>query len=366
MSQSGTHTSGRGSPAPDLPPQRLPEHVAIIMDGNGRWAQERNQPRIAGHRAGARSVREVVMECSRLGIKYLTLYSFSTENWKRPHAEVRALMELCVEYLAKERQELTDNNIRFLQIGRREGLPKPVLDELDATTAVTAGCTGLTLCLAINYSSRTEITDAVRAIAAGVKAGRIDPDAIEEHTVSAHLYTAGVPDPDLLIRTAGELRDFLGDQLLAGAALSGHEHSGVPRAHLGDQVADHIRVAHVPVAEMKSIAVQYRRCEIVHVARVGQRVEHVHRQSRVPCHQHFDEMRANKARAAGNQNRVHLRIVHALVTSFGAIGGALAAETVLTTVIGRKRTPLKGGRTKSHARDRPMDCALRGLPSLAS
>ena len=206
MSQSGTHTSDRGAAAPDPPPQRLPDHVAIIMDGNGRWAQERNQPRIAGHRAGARSVREVVMECSRLGIKYLTLYSFSTENWKRPHAEVTALMELCVEYLAKERQELTDNNIRFLMIGRREGLPKPVLDELDQTTAVTAGCTGLTLCLAINYSSRTEITDAVRAIAAGVKAGRIDADAIDEHTVSAHLYTAGVPDPDLLIRTAGELR----------------------------------------------------------------------------------------------------------------------------------------------------------------
>jgi undecaprenyl diphosphate synthase len=206
MSQSGTHTSDRGAAAPDLPPEGLPEHVAIIMDGNGRWAQERNQPRIAGHRAGARSVRDVVMECSRVGIRYLTLYSFSTENWKRPHAEVQALMELCVEYLAKERQELTDNNIRFLQIGRREGLPKPVLDELDQTIAATDACTGLTLCLAINYSSRMEITDAVRAIAAGVKAGRIDPDAIDEHTVSAHLYTAGVPDPDLLIRTAGELR----------------------------------------------------------------------------------------------------------------------------------------------------------------
>jgi len=206
MSQSGTQTSDRGAAAPDLPPKRLPEHVAIIMDGNGRWAQERNQPRIAGHRAGARSVRDIVTECGRVGIKYLTLYSFSTENWKRPQEEVQALMELCVEYLAKERQELTENNIRFLQIGRREGLPKPVLDELDQTTAVTAGCTGLTLCLAINYSSRTEITDAVRAIAAGVKAGRIDPDAIEEHTVSAHLYTAGVPDPDLLIRTSGERR----------------------------------------------------------------------------------------------------------------------------------------------------------------
>ena len=127
------------------------------------------------------------MECSRAGIKYLTLYSFSMENWKRPQEEVHALMKLCVEYLAKERQELADNNIRFLQIGRREGLPKPVLDELDQTTAVTAGCTGLTLCLAINYSSRTEITDAVRTIAAGVKAGRIDPQDIEEHTISGAL-----------------------------------------------------------------------------------------------------------------------------------------------------------------------------------
>jgi undecaprenyl diphosphate synthase len=206
MSQSGTQTSDRGAAAPDPPPQGLPRHIAIIMDGNGRWAQERNQPRIAGHRAGARSVRDIVMECSRVGIKYLTLYSFSMENWKRPQEEVHALMKLCVEYLSKERQELADDNIRFLQIGRREGLPKPVLDELDQTTAVTAGCTGLTLCLAINYSSRTEITDAVRTIAAGVKAGWIDPQDIEEHTISSHLYTAGVPDPDLLIRTAGELR----------------------------------------------------------------------------------------------------------------------------------------------------------------
>ncbi len=206
MSQSGTNNAVQGAAASGPPPEGLPGHVAIIMDGNGRWAQQRNQPRIAGHRAGAKSVRDVVMECDRLGVRYLTLYSFSMENWKRPETEVRALMELCLEYLVKERQELTDNNIRFLQIGRREGLPKPVLDELDETIAASAGCTGLTMCLALNYSSRTEITDAVRAIAAGVKSGRIDPDAIEEKTISDHLYTAGVPDPDLLIRTAGELR----------------------------------------------------------------------------------------------------------------------------------------------------------------
>lgn len=206
MTRTDTHTPTQGDNAPGVPPDRLPCHVAIIMDGNGRWARQRNQPRIAGHRAGARSVRDVVNECNRLGIRYLTLYSFSTENWKRPDDEVRALMDLCVEYLVKERRELTDNNIRFLQIGRREGLPAPVLDELDQTTAMTSAGTGLTLCLALNYSSRTEITDAMRSIADDVKAGRLDPDAIQEATISDRLYTAGLPDPDLLVRTAGELR----------------------------------------------------------------------------------------------------------------------------------------------------------------
>ena len=206
MTQTDTHTPAQRTDAPGVPPERLPGHVAIIMDGNGRWAKQRNQPRIAGHRAGARSVREIVTECSRLGIGYLTLYSFSTENWKRPDDEVRGLMDLCVEYLVKERRELTDNNIRFLQIGRREGLPVAVLDALDRTTAVTKSCTGLTLCLALNYSSRTEITDAMRSIADDVQAGRLEPAAIQEATISERLYTAGLPDPDLLVRTAGELR----------------------------------------------------------------------------------------------------------------------------------------------------------------
>ena len=206
MTQTDTHTPAQRTDVPGVPPERLPGHVAIIMDGNGRWAKQRNQPRIAGHRAGARSVREIVTECSRLGIGYLTLYSFSTENWKRPDDEVRGLMDLCVEYLVKERRELTDNNIRFLQIGRREGLPTAVLDELDRTTAVTKSCTGLTLCLALNYSSRTEITDAMRSIADDVQAGRLEPAAIQEATISERLYTAGLPDPDLLVRTAGELR----------------------------------------------------------------------------------------------------------------------------------------------------------------
>ncbi len=206
MTQTDTHTPAEGIDAPGVPPERLPRHVAIIMDGNGRWAKQRNQPRIVGHRAGARSVREVVNECNRLGIRYLTLYSFSTENWKRPDDEIRGLMDLCVEYLVKERRELAENNIRFLQIGRREGLPAAVLDELDQTTAMTRTGTGLTLCLALNYSSRTEITDAMRSIALDVQAGRLDPDAIQEATISERLYTAGLPDPDLLVRTAGELR----------------------------------------------------------------------------------------------------------------------------------------------------------------
>ena len=206
MGRVSTHTPLATQQPLDLPPERLPRHIAIIMDGNGRWARERNQPRIAGHRAGAKAVRDVVLECDRLGIRYLTLYSFSMENWKRPAEEVGALMELCLEYLVKERQELLERNIRFVQIGRREGLPRSVLQEVDDTVAATSGCTGLTLALALNYSSRTEITDAVRAIAAEVAAGRLAAHEIGEQTISDHLYTAALPDPDLLIRTAGELR----------------------------------------------------------------------------------------------------------------------------------------------------------------
>ena len=207
MSQATSHTSvAAGGPTLDVPPHRRPLHIAIIMDGNGRWARERNQPRIAGHRAGAKAVRDVVIECDRLGVKYLTLYSFSIENWKRPAEEVRALMSLYLEYLVKERAELVEKNFRFLQMGRREGLPKSVLKEVDHTVEITSGNTGLTLNLALNYSSRSEITDAVRAISRKVQAGSLEIGDIDEKTVSDHLYTAGLPDPDLLIRTAGELR----------------------------------------------------------------------------------------------------------------------------------------------------------------
>lgn len=191
---------------------RLPRHVAIIMDGNGRWARKQGLPRFAGHRAGAKTVRTVVEECARLNseaggrLQQLTLYSFSTENWNRPAEEVALLMDLYVEYMRSQRQLLMDNNIQFVQIGRREGLPQGVLEELQVTLEATKGNTGLTLCLAINYGSRSEITDAVRRIAEEVRAGRLAPEGVTEQAIADRLYTAGMPEPDLLIRTAGEMR----------------------------------------------------------------------------------------------------------------------------------------------------------------
>jgi undecaprenyl diphosphate synthase len=194
------------APSLEIPTERLPRHVAIIMDGNGRWARQRGLPRFAGHRAGAKSVRLIVEECARLKLKQLTLYSFSTENWNRPADEVAMLMDLYVEYMRSQRQLLIENNIQFVQIGRREGLPAPVLEELERTLEATRANTGMTLCLAINYGSRMEITDAVRAIADKVQSGALAPAQISEQTIGDHLYTAGMPDPDLLVRTAGEMR----------------------------------------------------------------------------------------------------------------------------------------------------------------
>ncbi|MCX5641072.1 MAG: polyprenyl diphosphate synthase [Planctomycetota bacterium] len=185
---------------------RVPRHIAIIMDGNGRWAAARGLPRIAGHREGARRVRGVVEECARLGVEALTLYSFSSENWKRPEDEVTALMELARHQLQLERQMMLANNICFRRIGRRQGLSAPVLAEFDRTEDETSNCTGMTLCLAMNYGSRQEMVDAVRAIALRVRRGDLDPAAIDEETMSAALETHGLPDPDLLVRTAGERR----------------------------------------------------------------------------------------------------------------------------------------------------------------
>ncbi len=189
-----------------LPRERLPRHIAIIMDGNGRWARQRNLPRVHGHVTGAESVRAIVTHCARLQIDTLTLYSFSTENWKRPREEVDALMALYVENLIKERAEIMANQIRLVQIGRREGLPQEVLRELETTESMSASNRGLRLVLAVNYGGRNEIVDAVRELARKVRDGRLEPDAIEETDISAALYTRGIPDPDLLIRTAGEMR----------------------------------------------------------------------------------------------------------------------------------------------------------------
>jgi len=193
-------------PPLDIPPDKLPRHVAIIMDGNGRWAQRQGLPRIEGHRQGATSVRRTTEECARLGIEQLTLYCLSSENWKRPREELDFLMQLLQHYMVEQRSAVMEHNLQVAVIGRREGLPDDVLAATDATVALSRQNTGLRLCLAINYGSRAELVDAVRDIAADVCQGRLDPNAIDEDLLSEHLYTAGMPDVDLLIRTAGEMR----------------------------------------------------------------------------------------------------------------------------------------------------------------
>jgi len=185
---------------------RLPRHVAVIMDGNGRWAKLRHKPRVEGHRAGITSVRDVVETSARLGLQVLTLYAFSVENWKRPRREVTTLMGLLKRYLRSELDTLLRNNIRFRVIGRMEELPADVQDELHRGMERTADQGGLLFNIALNYGGRTEITDAVRRLAADVAGGRREPGAIDEDTLSSYLYTAGLPDPDLLIRTSGEMR----------------------------------------------------------------------------------------------------------------------------------------------------------------
>jgi len=184
----------------------LPRHIAIIMDGNGRWARAQDLPRISGHERGARAVRDIVTHCARLGIEVLTLYSFSSENWKRPRAEVEFLMELYRHYLIAERGEIMENDVRLIHIGSREGLPDGVLGEMDLTIERSATNKGLKLCLALNYGSRSEIVQAVRRIAEQVRDGKLEPGAIDEQVIGSALYTTGLPDPDLMIRTANERR----------------------------------------------------------------------------------------------------------------------------------------------------------------
>ncbi|RUL86231.1 polyprenyl diphosphate synthase [Tautonia sociabilis] len=190
----------------DLPSAQRPRHIAIIMDGNGRWAEAQGLPRIFGHRNGIRSVRAVVEEGCRIGLGQLTLYCFSSENWKRPQRELRFLFRLLRHFLIVERSELMEQNVRLTMIGRREGLPEDVLVEYDRTAAMTAGNSGMTLCLAVNYGARAEIAEAARRLARDAVAGVIDPGSVDEAAFSSYLSTAGMPDPDLLIRTAGEMR----------------------------------------------------------------------------------------------------------------------------------------------------------------
>src|SRR4051794_34202076 len=194
------------SPTLEIPLERRPRHIAIIMDGNGRWAERQNLPRVAGHQRGVESVRRTTEECARLKLEQLTLYCLSSENWKRPQTEINFLMHLLEQYMIEERATIMDNNIRVRMIGRRSEIPEQVLRELDKTVELSSTNSGMRLNLAINYGGRAEIVDAVRSIADEVIGGRLSPAEINEATIAEHLYTAAAPDPDLLIRTAGEMR----------------------------------------------------------------------------------------------------------------------------------------------------------------
>lgn len=199
--------SNPASPAHiNLDPQNLPFHVAIIMDGNGRWAKKRLLNRIKGHEKGAESVRAIVRACREIGIGILTLYAFSTENWRRPKTEIVALMALLKKFLISEQKEMLDNNIRLHTIGQTERLPEDVRQQLQETMMLTKNNDGLILNLAISYGGRAEIVKAVKEIAEKAVDGRIDPDSITPDLISEHLYTGKMPDPDLLIRTSGEMR----------------------------------------------------------------------------------------------------------------------------------------------------------------
>ena len=186
--------------------KRLPEHLAVIMDGNGRWAERRHLPRVAGHRAGVKAAREIIESCARLKLPYLTLYAFSLENWRRPQAEVDFLMRLLREYLKRELPAIHKNNIRLLVIGRFADLPDAVRKDIDHAMRLTARNTGMKLVVALNYGGRAELVDAFNAILDQVRSNGLSAFHADERTVSEHLYTAGLPDPDLLVRTSGEMR----------------------------------------------------------------------------------------------------------------------------------------------------------------
>jgi len=199
MSSAGPHLS------PDAR-ATLPKHVAVIMDGNGRWAKRHGLPRVEGHRRGADSAREIIRTAGELGVKYLTLYAFSAENWNRPREEVDALMKYLVHYLKTETKELNKNNVRLEVIGQIHRLPENVQELLKKSITTLSGNNGLTLVMALSYGSRIEIVDTVRRISEEVKRGRLEPADITEQVISQHLWTRNIPDPDLMIRTSGEMR----------------------------------------------------------------------------------------------------------------------------------------------------------------
>jgi len=198
--------SSKGQTSLGIDMSRLPSHVAIVMDGNGRWAGQRLMNRIKGHEKGADTVREIVRTCCEIGVQVLTLYAFSTENWKRPKLEVTALMALLKKFLASELDELTENDIRLNGIGQIERLPEDVRHQLNVVMDRTRQNKGMLLNLALSYGGRSEIVRMVQHVAADAAAGRMDPDAVTSETVSRYLYTAGMPDPDMMIRTSGEMR----------------------------------------------------------------------------------------------------------------------------------------------------------------
>src|ERR1700748_201580 len=199
MSVAASHLSAEAK-------SNLPRHVAVIMDGNGRWAKSRHLPRIEGHRRGADSAREIIRAAGEVGVRYLTLYAFSAENWNRPKDEVDALMKYLIHYLKTETSELNKNNVRLEVIGQIWRLPENVQEHLRKSIATLSKNNGLTLIMALSYGSRIEIVDAVRQIAEKAKSGKIEPADITEKIISDHLWTRNVPDPDLLIRTSGEMR----------------------------------------------------------------------------------------------------------------------------------------------------------------
>lgn len=190
----------------DVPREDRPQHIAIIMDGNGRWAERQGLPRVEGHRRGVASVRRTVEEGVRLGLEQITLYCLSSENWKRPQRELEFLMHLLEQYMIEERTTIMDQDISVRVIGRRDGIPDATLREMDKTVSMSDQAGGMRLCLAINYGARRELLDAIQRIAREVREGSLDPEKLSEESISEYLYTRGMVDPDLLIRTAGEMR----------------------------------------------------------------------------------------------------------------------------------------------------------------